>query len=224
MSCARAHSPALQPARFAARRHRRASVSSLIFRPLATGTSASRPSLHGAIAGIIPVSLMGHSAPPRPRRSVLCRHAARSAAGLLAALVALSSVGCSAAPPPDEPVESSDDALTARQKMSPIREAVFAADTNNEVWFVCKAGAGGSAVRSPSARMARLLTITKIRRIPNGTAARESTSRGFAARRGSRIRPAAVEAGAESAMEDAVRRARGRHAPARRGGARACIG
>lgn len=36
MSCARAHSPALRPRRFAASRHRRASASSSIFRPLAT--------------------------------------------------------------------------------------------------------------------------------------------------------------------------------------------
>jgi hypothetical protein len=64
---------------------------------------------------------------------------------LVVALAALASAACSAPQSTDEPVESSEDSLTAAAKMLPIREALFAADKKNEIWFVCRAGSGGNA-------------------------------------------------------------------------------
>ena len=63
---------------------------------------------------------------------------------LVFALAALGTA-CAAPQPADEPVESSEDAITAGATMLPIREALFAADDRNEIWFVCKAGSGGTA-------------------------------------------------------------------------------
>ncbi len=61
MACARAHSPALRPASLAARRHRRASVSSSIFRALATGNFRVAPEPARRNHRNHPASLMGHS-------------------------------------------------------------------------------------------------------------------------------------------------------------------
>jgi hypothetical protein len=60
-------------------------------------------------------------------------------------VLALLAAACSAPESSDEPVESSEDPITARASMRPIREALFDADERNEIWFVCKAGSGGTA-------------------------------------------------------------------------------